>query len=115
MFEKKEMKCPFCGNILKKDILRAYETGVEHVMDPNRDSVSLRESYICGCPPSNSAFWSYQGEYYLDIVDWMENRKKPKYTSAINSLARQIDIEVALAMKRHKPKTFWDKLCSLWR
>lgn len=58
------MKCPFCKRPLVPGPLKAYETLVDHVDEPNRRDYPLRPTYICGCLLSEGAFWDEMGDYY---------------------------------------------------
>jgi hypothetical protein len=58
------MKCPKCRKTLILTESRVYETLVEHVCDPNGESLP-RPTYVCprGCF-GDDAFWGIDGEIY---------------------------------------------------
>lgn len=89
------LHCPKCKLELSIGKLREFETLVEHVCDPNMQSVPLRQTYVCSntnCPASKEdIFWDEDGEYYgwSKGFDFDDN-----ISTAFPSSARRIEIEI---------------------
>jgi hypothetical protein len=93
------MKCPFCEKDLVVGKPRLFETLYEHVCDPNGEDEDPgeRPAWVCTCEHAVEidAFWDESGDIYTNSRECMT-----VYHSAIDSMARKIDIEMNLRKLR---------------
>lgn len=88
------MRCPKCKATLVYDGKKEYETLLEHVDNPNQEKFPLRDTHVC---PNRcfgkEQFFGYEGASYGGNVF-----AEIKYYSALDSLSREIEIDIHIKM-----------------
>jgi hypothetical protein len=120
--DNKNWLCPCCYSVVKPNGQARYETGIEHVTDPNREEYPLRDKYQCTneeCITKRSdIFWDYYGDRYGSIkIDGKRVYDDDKYfvdsnDSPFGSDSRSRNVEIY--KKGLKDKTFLHPALCLW-
>lgn len=97
--ENKGWLCPVCKSPVLISSQEQYETGEEHVIDPNRESYPKRDAYRCtnsDCvcnDEKHKVFWNYNGEMYggfmIDDDDFIDQNNAP-----FGSFERKMNLEI---------------------
>lgn len=111
--EKFFLCCPKCHEYLVKGELQEFETLIDHVSNPNRQSYPLRPTWVCkndNCKASmENLFWDDDGEMY----GWNKTFKfKNDISSAYPSHSRKCDIEIY--KKGLKKQNYLSPALMLW-
>ena len=87
------MRCPKCKATLIYDGKKEYETILEHVSNPNQEKFPLRSTYTC--PRKCFGEKQFFGE---DGGSYGGNASEIKYFNALDSLSREIEIDIHIKM-----------------
>jgi hypothetical protein len=114
--------CPVCKNKLIKTGEEFYQTGSEHVCDPNREINYKRSKYECSDTACISrkleSFWNVDGELYggTTKIDGkyvsLEDYCIGKNPGPFGTLERKLNVEIY--KKGLKSKTYLHPFLTLW-
>lgn len=113
--DNENWRCPVCEEPLSITGQKQYETGSEHVIDPNREEFPLRDAYQCTnkkCVACHKdTFWNYEGDLYSRDFHFDEHCVNNN-DAPFGSLARKSNVEIY--KKGLKKKTYLHPILCLW-